>query len=203
MGHSGSLQLTQELEALNSGGTDDEATQKKKVALQAKIVRAKEIFRQSQGFHTFASDVTNLLQRLRKKNTSWKAGTYPNHSWGEFSVDIFLSANLVDAPNIGEFSGNFWNHTVVNQFFDELNSVAEEEDPTSGKFEWRAIYNDVPLETELKTKFGAGRIIQAPNHGHDGHKLHIHLDLRPVKQKLDSKSGYKINQKGRIELNKK
>lgn len=195
--------LTQELDALNSSGTDDEATQKKKVALEAKIVKAKEKFRQAQGFHTFASDVANLLQRLRKKNTSWKAGTYANHSWGEFSVDIFLSAGLVNVPNAGDFSGDFWNHKVVNQFFDDLNSVTEEEDPTTGKFEWRAIYNDIPLAVELNKKFGAGRIIQEPNHGPDGHKLHIHLDLRPIKQKLDSKSGFKINKEGRIELNKK
>ncbi|WP_426667372.1 hypothetical protein ACPPVU_15215 [Mucilaginibacter sp. McL0603] len=173
------------------------------MALQAKIVKARERFRQAQGFHAFASDVTNLLQRLRKKNTSWKAGTYPGHSWGEFSVDIFLSANLVKVPDADEFSGDFWNRTTVRTFFDDLNSVAEEEDPTTGKFEWRAIYNDKPLAVDLNKKFGTGRIIHAPNHGPDGHKLHIHLDLRPIKQKLDSKSGYKINQEGRIELNKK
>jgi hypothetical protein len=195
--------LTQELDTLNSSGTDDEATQKKKVALQAKIVKARERFRQAQGFHTFASDVTNLLQRLRKKNTSWKAGTYPGHSWGEFSVDIFLSTNLVNVPDADEFSGNFWKRTAVNTFFDDLNSVAEEQDPTTGKFEWRAIYNDKPLAVDLNKKFGAGRILHAPNHGPDGHKLHIHLDLRPITQKFDSKSGYKINQDGRIELNKK
>jgi hypothetical protein len=192
--------LTQDLDALNASGADDAATQKKKVDLQAKIVKARERFRKAQGFHTFAADVANLLQRLRKKNTSWKAGTYPGHSWGEFSVDIFLSTGLVNEPNAGEFSGNFWTKSVVRTFFDDLNSVAEEEDPVTGKMEWRAIYNDVPLAGEINTKYGKGRVIQEPDHGPDGHKLHIHLDLRPIKQRLDSKSGYKINEEGRVEM---
>lgn len=195
--------LMQDLDTLNKSGADDEATQKKRVDLQAKIVRAKERYRQAQGFHTFASDVENLLERLHKINTSWRAGTYPNHSWGEFSVDIFLSAGMVNVPDAGEFSGNFWNRTVVRTFFDDLNTVAEEVDPVTGKFEWRAIYNDIPLAKEINKKFGAGRVIQEPDHGPEGHKLHIHLDLRPIKQRLDSKSGYTINPDGRIELLKK
>lgn len=191
--------LEQDLETLEKSGTDDEATQKKKADLQKKIVAAKEKLRKKQGFHTFAADVTNLLERLAKVNTSWRAGTYPNHSWGEFSADVFLQAGLVNVPDADPFSGMYWKRDVVNQFFDDLNSEAEKDDPDTGRFAWRAIYNDKPLAVDVNKKYGAGRVIHAPHHGPDGDKLHIHLDLKPVKQKLDSKSGFEIKD-GRIVL---
>jgi hypothetical protein len=191
--------LEQEMETLEKSGSDDEATQKKKADLQKQIVAAKEKLRKKQGFHTFAADVTNLLERLGKINTTWRAGTYPNHSWGEFSADVFLQAGLVNVPDADEFSGKYWKRDVVRQFFDDLNSETEKEDPVTGRFAWRAIYNDKPLGVEINKKYGAGRIVHVPHHGPDGDKLHIHLDLKPVKQKLDSKSGYEIKD-GRIIL---
>lgn len=191
--------LQQELEALEKSGATDEATMKKKKTLQENIVKAEKSFARAQGFHTFASDVTNLFTRLRKINTSWKAGTYPGHSWGEFSADLYLSASLTDVKDIGDYSGKYWDRKVSRQFFDDLNTVCEEDDPTTGKFAWRAIYNDTPLASEINKKYGAGRVLQKENHGPEGKKLHIHLDLRPIKQRLDTKSGFEID-KGRIKI---
>ena len=191
--------LKQELETLEKTGATDEKTLEKKKALEEKIAKAEKSFATAQGFHTFAADVTNLFIRLRKINTSWKAGTYPGHSWGEFSADLYLTASLTNVKDIGDYSGNYWDRKVARQFFDDLNTVCEEEDPTSGKFAWRAIYNDIPLANEVNKKYGAGRVLQKENHGPEGKKLHIHLDLRPVKQRLDTKSGFEIN-KGRVKI---
>jgi hypothetical protein len=191
--------LQAELQKINDSGATDEKTLEKKAALEKQIEKAQGAYTRAQGFHTFASDVTEILKRLRKKNTTWKAGTYPGHSWGEFSVDIFLSTSLVNVPDAGVYAGKFWKKDVVKTFFDDLNAVCEEDDKTTGKFAWRAIYNDIPLAGEINKKFGAGRVIQQANHGPDGQKLHIHLDLRPVKLKLDKKSGFEID-KGRIKL---
>lgn len=189
----------QELADLDKSGATDEKAQTKRKALEAKIEKAEKAFTRAQGFHTFAADVTNLLTRLGAVNSDWKAGTYPGHSWGEFSADIFLSTSLQEVKDIGDYSGKYWNRKTVRKFFDDLNAECEKDDPVTGKFAWRAIYNDVPLAEEINKKFGAGRVVQKENHGPDGKKLHIHLDLRPVKQRLDTKSGFEIN-KGRIKI---
>jgi hypothetical protein len=192
--------LEQQLAALEQSEASDEASQTKQLELQAKIAKAKEKLRVAGGYHTFAGPVVNLLKRLRQLNTTWKAGTYVGHSWGEFSADIFLSANLITVNDADEYSGQYWDRTVVRQFFDDLNTVAEQDDPTTGRFAWRAIYNDKPLAVEINKKFGAGRVIHVENHGPaPDHKLHIHLDLRPVTLQPDEKRGYQQNQ-GRIEL---
>ncbi len=192
-------QLKKDLEDLDKSGATDEKAQAKRKALEANIAKAEKAYTNAQGFHTFAEDVTNLLTRLSAVNTDWKAGTYPGHSWGEFSADIFLSTSLVEVKDIGDYSGKYWNRKVVRKFFDDLNAECEKDDPVSGKFAWRAIYNDVPLAGEINKKFGAGRVLQKENHGPQGKKLHIHLDLRPVKQRLDTKSGFEID-KGRIKI---
>jgi len=191
--------LKKDLEDLDKSGATDEKTQEKRKALEVKIAKAEKTFTNAQGFHTFAADVTNLLTRLGAANSDFKAGTYPGHSWGEFSADIFLSASLEEVKDIGDYSGKYWNRKKVRKFFDDLNDECEKDDPTTGKFAWRAIYNDVPLAGEINKKFGAGRVVQKENHGPDGKKLHIHLDLRPIKQRLDTKSGFEIN-KGRIKI---
>ena len=192
--------LNQELDALDMSGANDDATLKKREDLKKKIESAKERLRIASGYHTFASEVTNLLERLRMVNTSWKAGTYVGHSWGEFSVDIFLSANLIEVKDADEFSGQYWDRKIVRKFFDDLNDAAEKDDPKTGKFAWRAIYNDKPLAKEINKKFGAGRVIHVVNHGPaPDHKLHIHLDLRPVKIHASDKSGYRMKA-GRVEL---
>lgn len=189
----------EKLEKLKSSGATDEKSLQDLKKAEEGVTSAEGKLARAQGFHTFASDVANLFTRLRKINTSWKAGTYPGHSWGEFSADLYLSASLTNVKDIGDYSGNYWDRKVVRKFFDDLNTVCEEDDPTTGKFAWRAIYNDTPLAGEIDKKFGAGRVTQKENHGPDGKKLHIHLDLRPIKQRLDTKSGFEIN-KGRIKI---
>ena len=192
--------LKRQLDDLEKNDANDDATIKKRDDLKTKIERAKDRLRIARGYHTFASDITNLLQRLRRINTSWKAGTYVGHSWGEFSVDIFLSANLIEVKEADEFSGQYWDRNIVRKFFDDLNDVAKENDPVTGIFAWRAIYNDKPLAKEINKKFGAGRVIHVVNHGPaPDHKLHIHLDLRPVEIHASEKGGYQMKA-GRVEV---
>lgn len=154
-------------------------------------------------FRTFARPVVSLLTRLRKRNTSWLAGTYPKHSWGEFSVDIFLTASkMVDVANIGAFSGRYYDPDVVRTFFDDLNAVADEETPDFGKCAWRAIYNDTHLAAEINKKYGAGRVLTSiTGHGPAGltPDIHIHLDIAPLKLRPDATSGYERNL-GRIQI---
>ena len=192
--------LEAEKATVEASSEDADAKQKKLAAIEEKIQSARKKLRTASGYHTFAKDVVNFLKRLYSRNTTWTAGTYPGHSWGEFSVDIFLKANLVDVqmPTHAEYSGQYWKRDVVRQFFDDLNTTAEEEDPDTGKFAWRGIYNDVPLAEEINKKYGSGRVIQVENHGPaPDHKLHIHLDLRPITLKWDAVRGYKV-ENGRV-----
>ncbi|TCO80661.1 uncharacterized protein DUF4157 [Plasticicumulans lactativorans] len=160
--------------------TAPEGPQRERLAAQLEAAQRRE--RRAQGFHTFAAPVVRLLERLRTRNTAWTAGTYPRHFWAEFSVDIFLRANI-DADG-------FWSRPAARQFFTDLNAACEEATPP-GKFAWKAIYNDDTIRTETNARYGAGRVLSAPNHGPaPDHKLHIHLDLRPLTVSKDAVTGY-------------
>jgi hypothetical protein len=194
--------LEAQKQAIEDSNEDEETKQTKLASLEPKIESAKKKLSNASGYRTFAKVVVNFLKRLHQLNTSWTAGTYPGHSWGEFSVDIFLKASLinVEMADFPQYSGKYWKREIVRQFFDDLNTTAETDDPETGKFAWRGIYNDVPLAKEINEKYGSSRIIQVPEHGPaPDHKLHIHLDLRPVDLKWDKVRGYKI-ENGRIEL---
>ena len=53
----------------------------------------------------------------------------------------------------------------------------------------------------MNQKYGAGRVVNVENHGPaPDHKLHIHLDLRPVKVVKDRVTGFTIKD-GRVILN--
>ena len=50
-------------------------------------------------------------------------------------------------------------------------------------------------------KYGAGRISKAPNHGPaPDHKLHVHVDLRPVTLEPDPQTGFSVAADGRIQV---
>ncbi len=179
---------------------DAAAKQEKLAELDVKIAKAEKTLKRAQGYRTFNTLVVDLLKRLNAKNSNWSAGNYAGHSWGEFSADIFLRASLVEVKDAEPYSGQYWNRAAVRQFFDDLNAVAEEDDPETGKFGWHAIYNDIPLAKEINTKYGSGRVHQVENHGPaPDHKLHIHLDLRPITLPSDMATTYKI-ENGRVKV---
>ena len=173
-------------------GTHPE-TVKRRELIEKEIKKAEADLKVKGRYRTFADEVVVLLSRLRKRNTTWKAGTYIGHSWAEFSADIFLSTSF------DKVAAGFWNRDVVSTFFDDLNAAAEEDDGTVGKFAWRAIYNDDPLRDEINKKYGADRVLHVPHHGPHPDKLHIHLDLTPVNLHKDQVTGYEIKE-GRIRV---
>jgi hypothetical protein len=176
------------IEAVSSGTSDD--TVKLRTVLEAKREKAKKRVARAQGYRTFAVEVVEFLERLRTRNTTWVGGTYPRHDWGEFSVDVFL--------NVGEDDKGFYNVGPAETFFDAVDETAQESGEW-GTFQWRAVYNDDRMIKKVGDKFGAYRISKAPHHGPSPDKLHVHLDLRPDKLQPDAKSGFEVNQSGRVQ----
>lgn len=168
----------------------DPATTKLRAGLEAKLARARKVLARAQGYRTFATEVVDFLERLRRRNTRFSAGTYPRHSWGEFSVDVFL--------NVGEDKQGFYNVGPTETFFDDLNDTALEVGKW-GTFQWRAVYNDDRMIATVGAKYGARRISKAPHHGPSPDKLHIHLDVRPDKLQPDAVTGFQVDAAGRVD----
>lgn len=170
-------------------GTDP-VTAKLRGGLEAKLARARKVLARAQGYRTFATEVVDFLERLRTRNTTFSAGTYPRHSWGEFSVDIFLG--------VGEDKQGFYSVDPTETFFDDLNDTALEDGPW-GTFQWRAVYNDDRVIARIAPKYGARRISKAPHHGPSPDKLHIHLDVRPDTLQPDAVTGFRVGASGRVD----
>jgi hypothetical protein len=171
-------------------GTSDQTVALRK-ALQTKLEKARRRLDRAQGYHTFAIEVADFLDRLATRNKTFVGGTYPRHDWGEFSVDIFL--------NVGEDTQGFYDLDPAEKFLDAVNDTANEDGPF-GKFAWRAVYNDDRMITRIDKKYGARRITKAPHHGPAPDKLHIHLDLRPVDLVPDAVTGFTVNPSGRVQV---
>lgn len=176
------------IEPVASGSSPD--TAKLRGDVEAKLAKARKRLARAQGYRTFAVEVVDFLERLRARNTTWLAGTYPGHSWGEFSVDIFL--------NVGEDKQGFYKVGPTETFFDDLNDTALEDGPW-GTFQWRAVYNDDRMIATVGGKYGKNRISKAPHHGPAPDKLHIHLDVRPDKLQPDAVTGFTVNASGRVD----
>lgn len=181
------------IESVASGA--DPATAKVREGLNKALEKARKQLARAQGYRTFSVEVVDFLERLRGRNTTWVGGTYPSHDWGEYSVDVFL--------NVGEDKDGFYSRPGTERFFDDLNTTALEDKPTSifGPFQWRAVYNDDTMVATVGRKYGAGRISKAPNHGPaPDHKLHVHVDLRPVTLQPDPVTGFSVAPDGRIQV---
>ena len=176
------------IEPVSSGASAD--TAKLRAGLEAKLEKAKKTLARAQGYRTFAIEVIEFLERLRARNTTWVGGTYPRHSWGEFSVDIFL--------NVGEDKKGFYKVGPTETFFDDLDTTAQESG-TWGTFQWRAVYNDDRMIKTVGDKYGKRRISKAPHHGPAPDKLHIHLDLRPDTLQPDATTGFHVDEAGRVQ----
>jgi hypothetical protein len=176
------------IEPVASGASPD--TAKLRTGIEAKLEKARKRLARAQGYRTFAVEVVDFLERLRTRNTTWLAGTYPSHSWGEFSIDIFL--------NVGEDKQGFYRVDPTETFFDDLNDTALEDGPW-GTFQWRAVYNDDRMIATVGGKYGTNRISKAPHHGPAPDKLHIHLDVRPDKLQPDATTGFRVNSSGRVD----
>jgi hypothetical protein len=163
---------------------------KLRTVLEAKLEKARKRLARTQGYRTFATEVVDFLGRLRTRNTQFSAGTYPRHSWGEFSVDVFLT--------VGEDKQGFYKVGPTETFFDNLNDTTLEVGKF-GTFQWRAVYNDSRIIATVGRKYGAGRISKAPHHGPAPDKLHIHLDVRPDKLQPDAVTGFQIDKSGRVD----
>jgi hypothetical protein len=179
--------------------------------IECEVAAAEETLRQSRRYRTFAKPVALFLRRLYQRRPELRVGTYKHHSWGEFSVDAWLQVKRqryewdrqlqlprltfgLPRRSLGEglslrgptsrrhdYSGVYFNREAVTQFFTELDAIAREGVEPYGRLAWRAIYNDMPLASELNKRFGKGHVIHAENHGPaPDHKLHIHLDFSPL-----------------------
>jgi len=167
----------------------DPATVALRTGLEAKLAKARKRLARAQGYRTFAIEVVDFLDRLHGRNTTFLAGTYPRHSWGEFSVDVFLT--------VGQDNKGFYRVDPTETFFDDLNDTALEDGPY-GKFQWRAVYNDDRMIATIGGKYGANRISKAPHHGPAPDKLHIHLDVRPETLRPDPVTGFQVDKSGRV-----
>lgn len=128
-----------------------------------------------------AKPVVALLRRLRALNQTWRAGTYPGHWWNDFSVDIFIAAGL-------ESSG-FWKRDSMRDFFRALNAACEQEAPP-GRYAWKAIYNDAGLAQEMDGLYGAGRVLSNVGGHGPGPRMHVHMDVRPLRVPFDATTGF-------------
>jgi hypothetical protein len=176
------------IEPVATGSHPD--TAKLRAGLQSRLEKARKQLARAQGYRTFALEVVDFLERLRTRNTTWLAGTYPKHSWGEFSIDIFLT--------VGQDKQGFYRVGPTETFFDDLNDTALEDGPW-GTFQWRAVYNDDRMIATVGAKYGKHRISKAPHHGPAPDKLHIHLDVRPDKLYPDAVTGFTVNAAGRVD----
>jgi hypothetical protein len=172
-------------------------------AMQEEIRAAEKDLEQKKRYRTFALSVAEFMTELQRAYPGFSGGNYRGHSWGEFSADLYLRAskNYYEwIPSLREpelsasaiqgrqreertlhrYSGKYYARDAVKQFFEALNALAVQGLPKYGKFSWRAIYNDMPLARELNARYGGGHVLQADNHGPQGNKLHIHLDICPV-----------------------
>jgi hypothetical protein len=172
-----------------ASGTDP-ATVKLRDKLKAALERAVKRMHAAQGYRTFSAPVLDFLTRLRSRNANWVAGTYPRHIWGEYSVDVFLTA--------AEDPDGFYNRRDAERFLDDVNATALDTSGAYGAFQWHAVYNDARMANTINTKYGAGRLHQLAHHGPSPDKLHIHLDLRPVAVAPDKVSGFSVGAGGRI-----
>ena len=171
-------------------GTEPDV-EKRRAALQAQLEKAQKRLARAQGYRTFAVEVADFLNRLRSRASNFVGGTYPHHDWGENSVDVFLNTSVDDQ--------GFYKVSAAEAFLDAVNDTANEDGPY-GKCAWRAVYNDDRLIARIEAKYGARRVTKAPHHGPAPDKLHIHLDVRPVKLLPDRTTGFYVNQSGRVEL---
>lgn len=172
-----------------AAGTDP-ATVKLRDKLTAALGKAIKWMHVAQGYRTFSLPVADFLRRLRTRNNRFFAGTYPHHLWAEYSVDMDLTIP-VDADG-------FYKRRDAEQFLDDVNATALDTSGPYGTFQWHATYNDMQISNTINSKYGAGRMSQAPHHGPAPDKLHIHLDLRPVAIAPDKVSGFSIGAGGRI-----
>ena len=172
-----------------AAGTDP-ATVKLRDKLTAALEKAIQRMHSAQGYRTFSLPVADFLRRLRTRNNRFFAGTYPHHLWAEYSVDMDLTIP-VDADG-------FYSRRQAEQFLDDVNATALDTSGPYGAFQWHAVYNDMQISNTINSKYGAGRMHQAPHHGPAPDKLHIHLDLRPVAIAPDTVSGFSIGAGGRI-----
>jgi hypothetical protein len=176
------------IESVASG--TDPATVKLREKLTASLERAVRWMHIAQGYRTFSQSVADFLRRLRTRNNRFVAGTYPHHQWAEYSVDVFLT--------VPEDTDRFYQRPQTEQFLDDVNATALDTSGPYGAFQWHAVYNDTRMSNTINSKYGAGRMHQAPHHGPAPDKLHIHLDLRPVAIAPDKVSGFTIGAGGRI-----
>jgi hypothetical protein len=172
-----------------AAGTDP-ATVKLRDKLTAALDKAIKAMHAAQGYRTFSLPVADFLRRLRTRNTRFFAGTYPTHQWAEYSVDMDLT--------IAVDTDGFYSRPQAEQFLDDVNATALDTSGPYGAFQWHAVYNDMRISNTINSKYGAGRMHQAPHHGPAPDKLHIHLDLRPVAIAPDKVSGFSIGPGGRI-----
>jgi hypothetical protein len=180
------------IESVASGA--DPATAKVREGLNKALEKARKQLARAQGYRTFSVEVTDFLERLHSRNSTWAGGTYPRHDWAEYSVDMFLT--------VGEDKDGFYSRPGTERFFDDLNTTALEDAPTApwGPFQWRAVYNDDTMIATIGRKYGAGRISKAPHHGPAPDKLHVHLELRPVTLLPDPRTGFSVDADGRIQV---
>lgn len=145
---------------------------------------------------SFATAIMPLFDRMTSDDPDFRLGTYEDHNWGQFSADIYL----VSTPN----PAGFWWFTTTMRFFDELAAAANQDDTANGgagKFAWFALYNDPEVVDEVNLRYGDDHAATAPDHGPaPDHKLHIHLDIRPLTIAPDAQTGYSINANGRLDI---
>ena len=138
-----------------------------------------------------AKPIVALLRRLRARNSGWRAGTYPSHFWNDFSVDMFVVAGI--RPGDG-----FWDRDKMREFFKALNAACDD-DAAPGRFAWKAIYNDEALAQEMNGLYGAGRVLFGVDGHGPGPRMHVHLDVRPLRVPFDASTGFWIK-RGRVVL---
>jgi hypothetical protein len=99
----------------------------------------------------------------------------------------------------GRRSGDgFWDRDKMREFFKALNAACDD-DAAPGRFAWKAIYNDEALAQEMNGLYGAGRVLFGVDGHGPGPRMHVHLDVRPLRVPFDASTGFWIK-RGRVVL---
>ncbi|MDY0062107.1 MAG: DUF4157 domain-containing protein [Myxococcota bacterium] len=183
----------EKVERVRDGG--EAVTQKQRDRINEEIAKltpiAEKVLKSRKCYRTFSKDVLDYIKKIRDKFSDFRVGTYPTHSWGEFSADFFLGGSYMkEGPHKGFYDGP---KTV--EFYEALEQAAVEND-----FGWQSCYNDQLVADEVNAKFSKKRVkTGVPGHGPDpGGKLHVHVDFKPAQLAKDQVTGYTIDARGRV-----
>jgi Domain of unknown function (DUF4157) len=119
------------------------------------------------GEEPVAASVVEWVKHLKKSSpVPFSASTYLSHSWGEYSLDIFLGAKMDDR--------GYYEQAKAVAFL-----LAADASAAATGVEWMALYTDFDVAKKVNETLGKRRVGFQWQHGPAPYVLHIHFDIKP------------------------